>query len=982
MSYAEDAPLTVGAMRAIMEPLLARLHSIDERQARIEAFAMSQAPGSPSRGLLGTSGHTSFPDKLRAAVSVPLKYSLDQRVEVEYKIPTPKLGGLRPGEIPRKKGHWYPATVLSDRGDNTYDVVYDDGEREIRVSTDLIRPLASAGGSRAPTPSSSALVPSAPKGAAPKRSAGGSGGARQSKSAGLPGSLQDFVTSSEGPLVKLASPDEIMDLPEDDAVEERKQQDSAADNKSLAHDGGGAAEGKSQEASSEDKGGATDPSHDDDEMVAGGGDESGCVKPWLGAVKPPKVPPAINPSEPSETLALNWVHGYTSAASGKYAVSNNLFYNASGDAIFPAAALGVKLSSGKSGGPAMQTYFQGHDDDILCLTVSKCRRFAATGQTASHTSKGKGHVCIWDCASMSLLTKLEGCHQRGILVVSFSPDSTKLLTVGLDDDNTHIVFGSTNGWKKVDKLSTDKGDKAAFLFSCWVRSENPITTAAAADSFNLVSASDKNVHLWSVDGSKLGRKKGSVSKKLAPKDVKLSCGANFATKDGWKVAMGGADGNIYLFGGKEADASIPSAHGKDIISMAEGGAGCTFLVTGGADKMVRLWSSELQKLGEFDLSPFAKVDATIGSIDVKPDCSALICGTFGGEIVEIAPAVGGSFPAATLAADASASVLLYSHFRGELWGLACHPTDSDLVATVGDDSTLRLWSISKNKLLSTTNIGWPGRMLTWHPNGDAIAIGLYELVKGGVEKKDAKGGKGGGAASGDKKASVLVYAINRTGDDFSVEKVASGCPSVAWICALRFSPSGGHLAVGSHDKKLYAYKVNPGAWADTFKKEKYLFNKHSSAVLHVDFTADEKFLQTTCQAGELLFHESETGKQETSAVKMAEYHGTDGVGEKRVFNTQTCTLGWGVLGIWPPGADGQFINSCDRSPNGKLLATSDDDGEVKIFRYPVAQENSKFNAYKGHSSHVTTVRFNASSEYVVSVGGNDKCLFMWKVVKR
>ena len=212
-------------------------------------------------------------------------------------------------------------------------------------------------------------------------------------------------------------------------------------------------------------------------------------------------------------------------------------------------------------------------------------------------------------------------------------------------------------------------------------------------------------------------------------------------------------------------------------------------------------------------------------------------------------------------------------------------------------------------------------------------------------------------------------------------KLASGCPSIAWIGVVRFSPAGNLLCVGSHDKKMYAYNVDSNNWEGTFKKEKYIFNKHSSAVLHMDFSADGKFIQETDQAEELLFLDPETGKQETSATKMAEYHGVDGVADKRIFATQTCILGWPVLGIWPPGTSNQFINSCDRSPNNKLIATSDDDGQVKIFRFPAAQENSKFKVGLGHSSHTTGVAFNASSDYIVSVGGNDKCVFTWRVAK-
>ena len=47
-------------------------------------------------------------------------------------------------------------------------------------------------------------------------------------------------------------------------------------------------------------------------LIPSGGDESGCVKPWLGAIKAPKVPPPLNPGVPAVTLDLKWVHGYTS----------------------------------------------------------------------------------------------------------------------------------------------------------------------------------------------------------------------------------------------------------------------------------------------------------------------------------------------------------------------------------------------------------------------------------------------------------------------------------------------------------------------------------------------------------------------------------------------------------------------------------------------------------------------------------------------
>jgi len=39
------------------------------------------------------------------------------------------------------------------------------------------------------------------------------------------------------------------------------------------------------------------------------------------------------------------------------------------------------------------------------------------------------------------------------------------------------------------------------------------------------------------------------------------------------------------------------------------------------------------------------------------------------------------------------------HFDSGLWGLATHPKNADLLATVGADKTVRMWNLSTNKLI-------------------------------------------------------------------------------------------------------------------------------------------------------------------------------------------------------------------------------------------------------------------------------------------
>lgn len=433
---------------------------------------------------------------------------------------------------------------------------------------------------------------------------------------------------------------------------------------------------------------------------------------------------------------------------------------------------------------------------------------------------------------------------------------------------------------------------------------------------------------------------------------------------------------------------------------------CQFLVSGGMDKCVKVWNQALQPVSFFQLTQdinTSPINASVGSIDIKFDDTKnliILAGTFGGEVMEISSGhsehntkQAGSLVGLTDAnfdlSNPAVSIILQSHYSGELWGLATHPTDPDIVATVGDDATLRLWSISKNKMVGCHLLKWPGRCVCWNPSGDLLAIGLHELVKGGLKNKKSKklqtANSSTDVPSG---CCVIVSVALDTSGKYVMTELARGGTSIAWISDIKFSPSGRMLAFGSHDQRLYMYDApecnDSVSWAQSLSKTKFKpYDKHSSAITHFDFSLDEQYLQSNCQAYELLFMRLDKGTQEPSASKLADYNNRDDHDNPdRKWASWTCTLGWPVQGIWPPGADGTDINSVDRSPLGTIVATADDFGLVKLFRYPSATEKSDFLEFSGHSSHVTNVRFTASGDNLLSVGGNDKCLFVWRLINK
>jgi microtubule-associated protein-like 6 len=180
------------------------------------------------------------------------------------------------------------------------------------------------------------------------------------------------------------------------------------------------------------------------------------------------------------------------------------------------------------------------------------------------------------------------------------------------------------------------------------------------------------------------------------------------------------------------------------------------------------------------------------------------------------------------------------------------------------------------------------------------------------------------------------------------------------ISDMKFNPQDTLLAVAAHDSCIITYDV-----ANNFARLKILRGHHST-VTHLDFSLDGNTIMSNCTSYEILFFDTKVGKNLPSGASAF---------KNETWATWTCSLGWPVQGIWPAFSNGTDINAVDRSPDGTVLATADDFGKVKLFRYPNPIEKASNQQYAGHSSHVTNVRFIKNAAYVISTGGEDKSIF-------
>ncbi len=143
---------------------------------------------------------------------------------------------------------------------------------------------------------------------------------------------------------------------------------------------------------------------------------------------------------------------------------------------------------------------------------------------------------------------------------------------------------------------------------------------------------------------------------------------------------------------------------------------------------------------------------------------------------------------------------------------------------------------------------------------------------------------------------------------------------------------------------------------------------HSSYLTHVDFSRDSTLMRSSDGANEVLFWGVPDCVQNPRTISLKDIK----------WATSTVVYGWDVRSIWPSGSDGTDINAVDVTRDGDAIITADDNGHVKLFRYPAAGDGQVFKAYLGHSSHVLNARFSFDGHRAFTCGGMDAAVIQWR----
>lgn len=726
--------------------------------------------------------------------------------------------------------------------------------------------------------------------------------------------------------------------------------------------------------------------------------------PFRGWAFPPSD--YIGPDDPRATddlsrvsggnsLKLSFAFGYCGRRARR-----NLFYNADGLIVYHVAALGVVYDQQRH----EQLFFHGHDDDITALDLHPDRLKVVTGQIGRVPK-----ILVWssrpdEAGELQKLCLIEGDHRRAIIGVSFSPHGTHIASMGKDNNRCIAIYR----WGKDKGL--DPAAAARDLEQMRVGLEKGHNDEVYALDYNpvtnqVVAVGKKYIRFF-------GLKEGVEAKPSPPRDAKPSAARDAVLAEGestvwakkgvfgrWPqedlmcVAFdelgatyaGGATGYIYRFNEYAVELAVKAHCGE---GRAAGKVAALWysmetreLISSGDDGMIKTWRPSEWAAGAAP-EPVRVVDLemwvnsgtgapVLAGTPLVPDpkmqtkgeprlgsCAAahslcgdgrgnLLIGTVCNEIYELS--MEGSEPP---------MCYMQGHYE-ELWGLAPHPTRQEF-ATAGEDATVRVWDLESRTMKAIAALPGPGRSVAYSPDGQLIAVGI---------------GAGGKAKRATSRAEGSWMLFHEDG----LAPVAEQPPQLLRerVADIKWSPDGRYIAVASADNFIDVYQMARSGEAVEYRVR---LKGHSSFVRRLDWSVDSCCLQSCCGAYELLYWRLRNAdrtwrpRQEKSASKMRDTE----------WATHSVLFGWPVRGIWPSQSDGTDINavarSCGASGSEGLLATADDWGKVKLFRYPCIVPHAAHLSYEGHSSHITNVTFTNGDSWLLSTGGDDRAILQWDIV--
>jgi microtubule-associated protein-like 6 len=244
--------------------------------------------------------------------------------------------------------------------------------------------------------------------------------------------------------------------------------------------------------------------------------------------------------------------------------------------------------------------------------------------------------------------------------------------------------------------------------------------------------------------------------------------------------------------------------------------GKTGMVTGCSSGKVLVWNDQLEITASFSVNTLGPMALEVRALSYDHLSSKFLVGIVSGEVFEMDATDGRNVHAG--------GALICSHSKPRICGLACHPYRADLVCTVGDDQTVRVFDLSLKRQVKMCTMDSKAYSCRYTTDGQAIVIGIGTGIKGSYEAKEG--------------CHVLINA-----EDLTILHEARDTKTC--LNEIRFSPDGEMIAMAGYDGNIYLYHRK--------KMDAYAICRgHTGQVLHVDFSTTGSFLMSNSSEGNVV----------------------------------------------------------------------------------------------------------------------------------
>uniref|UniRef100_T1JGP8 WD repeat-containing protein 55 homolog n=1 Tax=Strigamia maritima TaxID=126957 RepID=T1JGP8_STRMM len=269
--------------------------------------------------------------------------------------------------------------------------------------------------------------------------------------------------------------------------------------------------------------------------------------------------------------------------------------------------------------------------------------------------------------------------------------------------------------------------------------------------------------------------------------------------------------------------------------------------------------------------------------------------------------------------------LIRGHAATLVSGLCTHPS-RDHIFTVGHDAYLRSWDFSTSHSLMLHQLHGPASSVHISSDAKFLAVGY---ANGGV---------------------CLLNLIGLS----SVSPVYQFRHRTSTVSDLKFSPNDKFLSVACRGfVDIYHVPKN---------RRVGVCDLDSRPVVRTDWDVTSKLIRAECENGQIVHFEAPHGREVSLDPNRVQWTST------------TCARSDESKGIDEPD---RAIAS-DVAPNGDVLAVANDEGSVKLYRFPLHGNPAKFKKYRGQVRRITNVKWSHDGRHLISVGGDDGSVIVWQ----